>query len=318
MKKSIFILSVATLLAMGCSKDSNFVEQNSNFDPNEIRIEAEMGGTRATLTNFEAGDQMSLYVVEYTGDEIAEVQPLGNYINNEKMTYNGREWKSDRPLYWSKTHCDFYGFYPYQPSGSLKDVYFEVATDQSQPSANGVLGGYEASDIMWAKTEKIKPPYTTYTDDDGTVCTPPIAEDHYYPVKMQFNHMMTRVVVDIVRGTKYEGELPKDISVHIYNTATTAIVDWTIGSLKAYPQGGRKTINMRKVDIDTFDAIVVPQFIERRTPLIEITMGGIAYLLETSMSFRPGKQHTITVTLNTSPDQEKIEIELDGEVEDWE
>ena len=297
MKKSIFILSVATLLAMGCSKDSNFVEQNSNFDPNEIRIEAELGGTRATLTNFEAGDQMSLYIVEYTGDEVAEVQPLGNYINNEKMTYNGREWKSDRPLYWSKTHCDFYGFYPYQPSGSLKDVYLEVATDQSQPSANDVLGGYEASDIMWAKAEK-------HSREDGAA-------------KLQFSHMMTRVVVDIVRGTKYEGELPKDVSVHIYNTATTAIVDWTIGSLKAYPQGGRKTINMRKVDADTFDAIVVPQFIERRTPLIEITMGGIAYLLETSMSFRPGKQHTITVTLNTSPDQEKIEIELDGEVEDW-
>ena len=297
MKKSIFILSVATLWAMGCSKDSNFVEQNSNFDPNEIRIEASLGGTRATLTNFEAGDQMSLYVVEYTGDEVAEVQPLGNYINNEKMTYNGQEWKSDRPLYWSKTHCDFYGFYPYQPSGSLKDVYFEVAADQSQPSANGVLGGYEASDLMWARAEK-------YSREDGNV-------------KLQFNHMMTRVVVDIVRGTKYEGELPEDISVHIYNTVTTAIVDWTIGSLKAYPQGGRKTINMRKVDADTFDAIVVPQFIERRTPLIEITMGGIAYLLETSMSFRPGKQHTITVTLNTSPDQEKIEIELDGEVDDW-
>ena len=298
MKKSIFILSVATLWAMGCSKDSNFVEQNSNFDPNEIRIEASLGGTRATLTNFEAGDQMSLYVVEYTGDEVAEVQPLGNYINNEKMTYNGSEWESDRTLYWSNTQCDFYGFYPYQPTGSLKDVYFEVAADQSQPSADGVLGGYEASDLMWARAEK-------HSREDGNV-------------KLQFNHMMTRVVVDIVRGAKYEGELPEDISVHIYNTATTAIVDWTIGSLKVYPQGGRKTINMRKVDADTFDAIVVPQFIERRTPLIEITMGGIAYLLETSMSFRPGYQYTITVTLNTSPDQEKIEINIDGEIEDWE
>lgn len=317
MKKSIFILSVATLLTMGCSKESDNVGQNSNYDPNEIRIEASLGDTRATLTNFEVGDQMSLYVVEYTGEDVAEVQPSGNYINNEKMTYNGTEWRSDRPLYWSKTHCDFYGFYPYQPTGSLKDVYVEVAADQSQPSANGVLGGYEASDIMWAKAEKIKPPYTTYTDDDGTVCTPPIAEDHYYPVKMQFNHMMTRVVVDIVRGKKFEGELPEDIEVHLYNTATTAIVDWTIGSLKADPQGGRKTITMRQLDTDTFDAIVVPQFIERRTPLVEITMDGIAYLLEMSMSFRPGKQHTITVTLNTSPDQEKIEIQIEGDVEDW-
>ena len=62
------------------------------------------------------------------------------------------------------------------------------------------------------------------------------------------------------------------------------------------------TIKMRQINGETFEAIVVPQFIERNTPLIEITMGGIAYLLEYSMSFRPGYQHTITVTLNTSPD----------------
>lgn len=291
MKKYISIAALL-LVAVGCDNDPIELQ-----NPNEIRIEASLGGTRATLTNFEVGDKMSLYAVEYNGDDVAEVQPSGNYINNEEMTYDGNAWSSGRTLYWSQTPCDFYGLYPYQPSGSLKDVYFEVATDQSQPSANGVLGGYENSDLMWAKTAKV-------SRENGSV-------------KLQFGHMLTRVVVDIVRGAKYEGELPENISVHLYNTVTTAVVDWTIGSLKAYPQGGRKTITMRQLDTDTFDAIVVPQFIERRTPLVEITMDGIAYLLETSMSFRPGKQHTITVTLNTSPDQEKIEIELDGEVGDW-
>lgn len=291
MKKYISIAALL-LVAVGCDNDP--IELQT---PNEIRIEASLGSTRATLTNFEVGDQMSLYAVEYNGDDVAEVQPSGNYINNEQMVYDGSEWASSRTLYWSDAPCDFYGFYPYQPAGSLKDVYFEVATDQSQPSVNGVLGGYENSDLMWAKTAKV-------SRESGSV-------------KLQFNHMLTRVVVDIVRGAKYEGELPENISVHLYNTVTTAVVDWTIGSLKAYPQGGRKTITMRQLDTDTFDAIVVPQFIERRTPLVEITMDGIAYLLETSMSFRPGKQHTITVTLNTLPDQEKIEIELDGEVEDW-
>ena len=176
------------------------------------------------------------------------------------------------------------------------------AADQSIPTADGILGGYEASDLMWAKAEKVLPP----TADENS------------SVQLQFNHMMTRVVVDIVRGAQYEGELPDDIAVHLYNTATTAVVDWTKGSLKAFSQGGHMTITMRKVDGDTFDAIVVPQFIERRTPLVEITMGGIAYLLETSISLRPGKQHTFTVTLNTSPDQEKIEISIEGDVGGWE
>ena len=46
-------------------------------------------------------------------------------------------------------------------------------------------------------------------------------------------------------------------------------------------------------------------------------MVGIAYLLETSLSFRPGYAHTITVTLNTSPDQEQIEISIDPGINDW-
>ena len=75
---------------------------------------------------------------------------------------------------------------------------------------------------------------------------------------------------------------------------------------------------MKQLSNDTFAAVVVPQNIERRTPLVEVTMDGIAYLLSYSTSFRPGYQHTITVTLNTSPEQEKIEINIDGEVGEWE
>lgn len=293
MKKYI-ALSLIALCAVGCNNsDGDFAPH-----PNEIHVEASLvNATRATLTNFEENDLMSLYAVEYNGEEVAQVQTAGNYINNEAMSYNNGRWQSDRTLYWNDKPCDFYGFYPYQPTGPMSDVLFEVATDQSTPKSDGVLGGYEASDIMWAKAENV-------TRNDGSV-------------KLQFNHMMTHVVVDIVRGPGFEGELPKNIDVHIYNTMTSAIVDWRIGSLEAYSQGGRKTIKMRRLDGDTFDAIVVPQFIQRSTPLIEITMEGIAYLLETSMSFRPGKQHTITVTLNTSPDQEMIEISIDGEVGDW-
>lgn len=292
MKKNILFLALASLLLVACDNQSL-----DNQYSNEIRINASLGETRATLSNFEQGDKMSLYAVEYNGEEVAEVQTAGNYINNEEMTYDGSEWSSARTLYWSENPCDFYGFYPYRPTGSMKDVYFEVVADQSKPKADGVLGGYEASDLMWAKAEKV-------SRNDGTV-------------NLLFHHMMTRVVVEIVRGASYEGELPEDITVHLYNMATTAIVDWTAGNLEVYPLGSRNTITMRQLDADSFDAIVVPQFIERRTPLVEITMEGIAYLLETSMSFRPGKQHTLTITLNTSPDQEKIEIDIDGDISDW-
>ena len=118
--------------------------------------------------------------------------------------------------------------------------------------------------------------------------------------------------VNVLKGEKFEGELPDDIDVHIYNTATTADLNLANGSVEKYALGDRKTITMKKLSNEQFKAIVIPQNIERRTPLIEISMGGIAYLLEYSLSFRPGYQHTINLIVNTSPDQEKFEIAIDA------
>jgi len=46
-------------------------------------------------------------------------------------------------------------------------------------------------------------------------------------------------------------------------------------------------------------------------------MDGIAYLLESSVSFKPGYINTFNVTVNTSPTQEKIEISIDASIDDW-
>lgn len=293
MKKIIF--AALAILLVGCSKD----EWTDSLDNHEIKVVARMN-SRATLSAFEKGDKMGLFAVEYAGNEAQPMQVGGNYLNNEALVYNGTEWTSGGKLYWSEAACDFYGIYPYQDIKSVENVLFEVATDQSLPETAEALGGYEASDLMWAKTEKV-------SQADGAV-------------KLQFHHLMSRLVVNVEKGPKFEGNIPDDIVVRVYNTATTANVNWQKGSLEKYMYSTKETIKMRKLnggEAPKFDAIMVPQFIERRTPMIEITMGGIAYLLEYSISFRPGYQHTITVTLNTSPDQEKIDIAVDGVVDNW-
>lgn len=292
MKKSIFMLAVATLLMTGCDKNMG---DTTVVDPNAIQFETSV--TRLAGTTFEEGDTFGVFAVEYEGDEVAKLQVSGNYLNNEAVTFTNGVWTPARTLYWNANPCDFYAIYPLQNVEAVEDVLFHIATDQNRPSTDEALGGYEASDLMWAKAVK-------HTREDGAV-------------KLAFQHMMSKLVVNIVRGESYEGELPENIVTHIYNTATTARVNWRTGSLEKYLYSENKTIEMKQVDSDTFEAIVVPQFIERSTPLVEVTMEGIAYLLEYDMSFRPGMQHTITVTLNTSPDQEKIEINIEGEVGGW-
>ena len=291
MKKIIFTLSILVLAA--CSKQApvavNSDEIKFNISmPSSAAVKAT---TKATATNFESGDAISLYAVEYNEAQAMRLQIGGNFLNNEKLTFNGSVWAGARTLYWSEKACDFYAFYPYQPSvGSMEEYPFSVATNQDGE-------GYESSDLLFAKAENV-------AKTAGSV-------------NLAFKHMMSKCIVKVEKGPKFEGEIPDDIVAHIYNTNVDCTVDWTKGSVEKNAFGAKKTITMKKLSNELFEAVLVPQNLEKRTPLIELTMGGIAYLLEYSLSFRPGYCHTVTVTLNTSPDQEMIEINIDPEVNPW-
>ena len=291
MKKILFITAAMIVCLASCTKEQAVKTISSNEIQFNISLANQMTpATKVAGTSFEKDDALSLYAVEYAGATQMPLQIGGNYINNEKLTYSGSAWSSAGKLYWSANACDFYAFYPYQASiGSVEDYPFSVSVDQ-----NGE--GYEASDLMFAKAENVSKPG---------------------PVELQFNHMMSKCRVVLVKGEKFEGKIPDDIVAHIYNTTTDCKVDWTKGSVEKDAFGTKKTITMKKISNEEFEAVLVPQNIEKRTPLIELTMGGIAYLLETSLSFRPGYCHTLTVTLNTSPDQEMIDININPDIDHW-
>ena len=286
MKRYITIIAVLAAL-ISCQKEGPADVPGDN----QIVFEFGLPATKATAENFEVGDKVSVWAVEYAAEEAPELQVGGNFLNNEMLTYDGSKW-AGRTMYWSEKPCDFYAVYPYIQPSSVESYVFEIAADQNSPRTEDTLGGYEASDLLFAKAEKV-------SRADGKV-------------SLKFRHMMSKCIVNVIKGEKFEGELPEDISVHIYNTVTTADLNLANGSIEKYALGNRNTITMKKVSSDKFEAVVIPQNIERRTPLIEISMGGIAYLMEYSLSFKPGYQHTINLIVNTSPDQEKFEISIDA------
>lgn len=312
MKKTI-IITAALAALFSCQKEAPV--NNLPNDDGQIRFDVSLPSTKATATEFETGDQIAVYAVEYESGSVLELQIAGNFINNEKLTFNGSEWLAADKLYWrSGMTCDFYAVYPYQKLSYIDDHSFEIAADQNSAETETTLGGYEASDILWAKDEGAywinpetldpeSPDYASAIEENGKV-------------HLRFSHLMSKCVVTVTKGEKFEGEIPEDIVCHIYNTATSAKLNFAKGSVEKDAAGQRKTITMKKLSNQRFEAIVVPQNIERRTPLIEVTMGGIAYLMEYSLSFKPGYVHTINLILNTSPDQEKIEISIDAGVDE--
>ena len=70
-----------------------------------------------------------------------------------------------------------------------------------------------------------------------------------------------------------------------------------------------------KLADDLFEAIVVPQSITSRRPLVEVIVGNVSYLMEGKISYKPGMRHTLTVTLDKNPEQVKIDI--GGEIISW-
>lgn len=277
------LLATVAFVSVSCIKDSGILPAGEAAMDFDIVFPL----SRASSTAFEPGDCISLFAVEQPGERAVPLQIAGNYINNERLSFDGSVWSAAKKLYWSDVPCDFYAVYPYQKEiSSIDDDAFSLVPDQNV--------GYQENDLMYACAEG-------WSRVNG-------------PVYLQFSHMLSKCNVTIVKGENFEGEIPDDIEVHIYNTVTDVRLDWTKGSAVKDPYGSRHTITMRKLDREHFDAIVVPQNIEKRTPLIEVSMGGIAYLLEYSLSFRPGMEHTIRLTVNTSPDQEMIEISIDPSI----
>lgn len=282
---SLVGITLATLALSSCSNDETL---EKTINENEIRIEAIHPSqlTRTTITGFDVGDEIGVFVVP----ESAILQPFGNAVNNGCYTYDGSKWIPSRTFYWNEGKNNVYAYYPYSAEVNDTEAFpFKVSSDQSTTE------GYSKSDFLWAKAEG---------QQAGTS-----------PVSLKFRHVLSRALVEIVKGDDYEGDLPDNMEVFLHNTVTTANVDLATGGSCKDAYAGMETIKMQKLSKNLYTAIVVPQNIATRRPLVEIIMGHISYLMEGTMSFKQGYQHTITITVTENP--QHAEISIGGGIVNW-
>lgn len=284
------ILLYILLIPCGCSETDQVQESDEmliTFDMQHPAL------ARATTSAFEKQDQIGVYM---TGHGIP-LEVAGNFLNNERLTFDGTKWNPARKLYWDEGSFDVFAYYPYIPSLSgVDDLPFSVALDQSVTSTDSGLDGYEASDFLWA------------TDQNVT------ASDS--PVSLSFKHRMSKMVVRLMKGKDYDGDIPEDAEVYIHNTVPSATIDLSVGIVTRNTHGTAQTIKAKKEKEMRYSAIVVPQRLTNQVPLVEVVMKGVSYMVESKFVFKPGIQHTLSVTISKNPEQVKIEI--GGEIEDWE
>ncbi len=306
--KKIFAASLLALLAAGCSRENIEPGSQDYSEIGKIVLSGsvdEVYQTRVDDNGFADGDRIGIYVVDYDGENPGTLKSTGNRADNvwHKYHESTHSWESARDIYWKdkKTSVDIYGYYPFSNVDDVSAYSFEVAKNQTTDGSDGSLPGYEASDFLWGKSEKIAPTGNR--------------------VNVSMTHRLSAVRVTLAEGTGFATGEWKDASKSILLTGfkRNAQIDMATGIASVVGEVDASGIIPRESSGE-YRAVVVPQTISAKTPLISITIDGGAYKFskDEDLTFNASKQHNFTITVNKRPEGD-FELVLSNEsITAWE
>ena len=327
MKKLCFLLITTALLTVGCSEQDEFGKHNLESGFGKITLSGDIDQVYQTRisesgTGFANGDQIGVYFVNYDGETPGTLLSRGNQGDNVRHTYDevNNTWNSAYDVYWKdrKTHIDIYGYYPFMDNVSTSDGKtgsqgqsnldnvnawaFEVKADQSTEAANGELGGYEQSDLLWGKVQDVAP-----TDQ---------------VIRLPLRHRMSTARIDLIEGTGFaNGEFAQlEKTAVIKNTRRNAKVDLATGSVTATGDIQSTGIVPYKYG-DQFRAIIVPQTVAAGDILFAFSLGGKPYTFKKTEAFEfmQGKMHNFSIKIDKKADTGDYKLTLIGEsITAWE
>jgi hypothetical protein len=204
---------------------------------------------------FEIGDEIGLFAVKRkigvaaTNDDLKN-DIINNFIHNAKLTYDGKSWVSDLPIYYpedrTEVAIDFYAYYPYRESVNPNEMNISdgVLTNQEGRSTLG------KSDFMTASC-------SDYKLDGGKV-------------KLEFRHHFSLV--------RLEYQIPD--SKPEFNSVAMVTPEYPVDNFKLIAVAKGQDLSYKKSDdvkkiaigmhpkekekntVVTYEALVIPQSIE--------------------------------------------------------
>lgn len=311
MKVKHLFLSAAAIATMltGCLSEPDFEPVVEGGIPINLEGGINQVATKVTAEGFETGDALGLYAVNYEngnqtpGTLLAE----GNQADHVKyiFSYENWQWTPVKKVYYKdiNTNVDLYVFYPHAEPESVEAYNFEVKKDQSTPRIQNNMGGYEASDFLWAKAENIAP-------TEGKI-------------KIQLDHKMAGAHVILTEGTGFEeGEFAL-IEKHVSAVGTTRKASINMATGEVTPVGGAQAdgIQMCPQTDGSFRAIVVPQTVAAGTRLFSLTIDGMVYGFskkDVDFTYEAGNVAKFTIRISRKQHTGEYELELaESEIVAW-
>lgn len=264
--------------------------------------------TKVNAGGFETGDGLGLYAVNYTDNNRTPGTLLveGNQADHVKYVFDEGAWKWTpvRGVYYKdvNTNVDLYVFYPHAEPDAIEDWNFEVKKDQSSAKTSTVLGGYEASDFLWAKAENIAPTEAK--------------------IKVKLEHKMACAEVVLEQGDGFEAGDFQRIEKTVLATGTTRKASINLATGSVTPIGSAQATGIvTSLQTDgSFRAIVVPQAVSAGTPLFSITIDGVAYKFskDAGFTYESGKVSRFTIKVDRKSPTGEYELSLaDFQIVPW-
>ena len=301
-------ITVCVVLCAGCA-NGLFGEDGTLHHTQRIELSGEIDQVAVTRVNdggFCDGDRMGIYIVDYKADIPGTLQQSGNRADNVCYTYDeaNRKWNSDQDVYWkdNHTHIDVYGYYPYANPESIDNYTFNVQRDQSTATADGKMGGYEASDFLWGKLSDVAPTSAA--------------------LRLLLRHRMSSACVKLLKGEGFTDSEWESIdkTVLVTNLARKASINMTDGTVKVAGDVESSATIPSQVN-DEWRAIIVPQTVPADTTLFSITIGGAPYKFakNEALTYVSGKMMKFNIRVDKAEGNGKYRLTLVSEsIAPWE
>lgn len=305
----IYMAAMVVAMLLGACSDDMFDAGGQLHGDDRIQLSGDIDQLAVTRVNdngFCNGDVMGVYIVDYDGGTPGTLKTSGNRGDNVRHTFDepNYKWNSAYDLYWKDkhTHIDVYGYYPFANPESVDSYQFEVKRDQSKPSENGEMGGYEASDFLWGKVADVAP--TTSV------------------IRLPMKHRMANARVTLVEGSgfaagEWAGTEKTVLAPNLIRKASINLADGTVtanGSVEA-------TATMPSRSGNEWRAIVVPQTVKAGVTLFSITIGGVPYKFAKNEAFTymPGKMSNFSIRVDKKAGSGQYQLTLISEsITPWE
>ncbi len=305
----IYMAAMVVAMLLGACSDDMFDAGGHVQGDDRIQLSGDIDQLAVTRVNdngFCNGDVMGVYIVDYDGGTPGTLKASGNRGDNVRHMFDepNYKWNSAYDLYWKDkhTHIDVYGYYPFANPESIDSYPFEVKRDQSKPSENGEMGGYEASDFLWGKVADVAP--TTSV------------------IRLPMKHRMANARVTLVEGSgfaagEWAGTEKTVLAPNLIRKASINLADGTVtanGSVEA-------TATMPSRSGNEWRAIVVPQTVKAGVTLFSITIGGVPYKFAKNEAFTymPGKMSNFSIRVDKKAGSGQYQLTLISEsITPWE